>query len=201
METNSREDGIRVIKFNIWLNPEAVSNAFSEIMANADKAKGFIIDLRGNPGGLGAMAMGAAGWFTSQRGLKLGTMAMRGNTLNFVVFPRPNATSAPLAILVDGCSASTSEIFAGGMQYLKRARIFGTRTAGAALPSTFTRLPNGDGFQYIVANYISIGGKPLEGLGVEPDETVKLTQQGLLAGKDEVMDRAVEWIKSGKVGK
>jgi carboxyl-terminal processing protease len=201
VETNSREDGIRVIKFNIWLNPEAVAKAFSEIIADAGKAKGFIIDLRGNPGGLGAMAMGAAGWFTSQRGLKLGTMAMRGNTLNFVVFPRPNATSAPVAILVDGCSASTSEIFASGMQDLKRARIFGTRTAGAALPSTFTRLPNGDGFQYIVANYISIGGKPLEGLGVEPDETVRLTQHGLLAGKDEVMDRAVEWIGLGKSDK
>jgi len=41
----------------------------------------------------------------------------------------------------------------GGMQDLKRARIFGTRTAGAALPSAFTRLPNGDGFQFILANY------------------------------------------------
>ena len=198
VETNFREDGIRLIKFNIWLNPEAVAKAFSEIIADADKAKGFIVDLRGNPGGMGAMAMGAAGWFTNKRGLKLGTMAMRGNTLNFMVFPRPNATSAPVAILVDGCSASTSEIFAGGMQDLKRARIFGTRTAGAALPSTFTRLPNGDGFQYIVANYTSIGGKPLEGLGVEPDEVVRPTQQGLLNGKDEIMDRAVEWIKSGK---
>ncbi|MDR2561982.1 MAG: hypothetical protein LBC63_09465 [Holophagales bacterium] len=201
VETNFRNDGIRVIQFNFWFNPEAVAKAFSEIMANADKAKGFVIDLRGNPGGIGGMAMGAAGWFTSQSGLKLGTMAMRGTTLNFVVFPRPNATNAPVAILVDGCSASTSEIFAGGMQDLKRARIFGTRTAGAALPSTFVRLPNGDGFQYIVANYISQGGKPLEGLGVEPDEVVRLTRQGLLAGKDEVMDRAIDWIKSGKLGK
>jgi len=201
VETNFRDDGIRVIQFNFWFNPEAVAKAFSEIMADADKAKGFIIDLRGNPGGIGGMAMGAAGWFTSQSGLKLGTMAMRGTTLNFVVFPRPNATNAPVAILIDGCSASTSEIFAGGMQDLKRARIFGTRTAGAALPSTFTRLPNGDGFQYIVANYISQGGKPLEGLGVEPDETVRLTQQGLLAGKDEVMDRAIEWIKWGIMDK
>jgi len=47
------------------------------------------------------------------------------------------------------------------MQDLGRARIFSTRTAGAALPAAFTRLPNGDGFQYIMANYISEGGKPL----------------------------------------
>jgi carboxyl-terminal processing protease len=199
VETGSTDDGIRTIKFNIWLNPEAVASAFAEVMADSGKAKGFIIDLRGNPGGVGAMAMGAAGWFTSQRGLKLGTMSMRGNTLNFVVFPRPNATNAPLAVLVDGCSASTSEIFAGGMQDLKRAKIFGSATAGAALPSVFTRLPNGDGFQYVVANYISQGGKPLEGLGVVPDEIVRPTQNGLLAGKDEAMERAVEWIKSSKL--
>jgi carboxyl-terminal processing protease len=99
-----------------------------------------------------------------------------------------------LAILVDGCSASTSEIFAEGMKDLKRARIFGTRTAGAALPSMFERLPNGDGFQYAIANYTSEGGQPLEGLGVLPDEVVAPTQPELLAGKDPVMDRAVAWI-------
>jgi carboxyl-terminal processing protease len=140
------------------------------------------------------MAMGAAGWFTSQKGLKLGVMTMRGATLNFVVSPRPNATDAPLAILVDCCSASTSEIFAGGLQDIGRARIFGTRTAAAALPSAFSRLPNGDGFQYIVANYVSTGGKPLEGLGVAPDEVVEPTQKELLAGRDPVLDRAIAWM-------
>ena len=77
-----------------------------------------------------------------------------------------------LAILVDGCSASTSEIFAGGLQDVKRARVFGTHTAGAALPSVISKLPNGDGFQYAIANYISVGGKPLEGIGVTPDDGV-----------------------------
>ncbi|MDR0499352.1 MAG: hypothetical protein LBH03_06440 [Holophagales bacterium] len=194
VETSSTKDQIRIIKLSMWLSPETVAKAFSEIMADAGNAKGFIIDLRGNPGGIGGMAMGAAGWFTNQTGLKLGTMFMRGATLNFVVSPRPNAVSAPLAILVDGCSASTSEIFAGGMQDLKRARIFGTHTAGAALPSAFVRLPNGDGFQYIMANYISEGGKPLEALGVAPDEIVKPTQKELLSGKDPILDRAIDWI-------
>ncbi|MDR1840504.1 MAG: hypothetical protein LBQ86_01085 [Holophagales bacterium] len=196
VETSYTKDDVRIIKFNIWLNPEAVASAFSEIMNEAEKVRGFIIDLRGNPGGIGGMAMGAAGWFTSQKGLKLGTTFLRGATLNFVVSPRPNATNAPLAILVDGCSASTSEIFAGGMQDLKRARIFGTPTAGAALPSAFARLPNGDGFQYILANYISEGGKPLEGLGVTPDEIIAPTQADLLDGKDPILDRAIAWIKS-----
>jgi carboxyl-terminal processing protease len=96
---------------------------------------------------------------------------------------------------VDSNSASTSEIFAGGLKDLDRARVFGTRTAAAALPSMIERLPNGDGFQYAMANYISKGGKPLEGLGVVPDVEVKLTREALLAGHDPVIDAAVEWIK------
>jgi carboxyl-terminal processing protease len=194
VETETLPGDIGLIRFNIWLNPVEVADAFSKIMEGAKSAKGFIVDLRGNPGGIGSMAMGAAGWFTRLTGQKLGVMTMRGATLNFVVSPRPNATDAPLAILVDECSASTTEIFAGGLQDLGRARIFGSRTAGAALPSAFSRLPNGDGFQYILANYVSEGGRPLEGLGVTPNETVEPTQKELLAGRDPALERAVAWI-------
>ena len=65
---------------------------------------------------------------------------------------------------------------AEGLKDLGRARIFGTRTAAAALPSLFEKLPNGDGFQYAIANYISEGGKPLEGLGVTPDVETPITR-------------------------
>ena len=125
-------------------------------------------------------------------------MFLRGATVKFAVFPRAEPFLGPLAILVDGCSASTSEILAGGMKDLGRARIIGTRTAGAALPSVFTRLPDGDGFQYAVANYISEGGQALEGFGVTPDEEVKLTRPQLLEGQDPVLDAAVSWIEKQK---
>ena len=90
----------------------------------------------------------------------------------------------------------TSEIFAGGLKDLKRARIFGTRTAAAALPSIIERLPNGDGFQFAIANYLSEGGKPLEGLGVIPDVEAPPTREALLQGKDPAQDAAVHWIES-----
>ena len=102
-----------------------------------------------------------AGWFIDKPDQVLGTMSLRDNTLKFVVFPRPNAFRGSMAVLVDGCSGSTSEIFAGGLKDLGRARVFGTRSAGAALPSVFEKLPNGDGFQYAIANYISEGGQVL----------------------------------------
>ena len=132
---------------------------FGDAVQQCAHCDGMVIDLRGNPGGIGAMAMGMAGWLVKQTGERLGVMYMRGATLNFFINPRAEAFEGPVAVLVDGSSASTSEIFAGGLKDLGRARIFGTRTAAAALPSVITRLPNGDGFQYAVANYISAGRK------------------------------------------
>lgn len=183
------------IRFNIFLDLVHVMQEFGDAVQQCAHCDGIIIDVRGNPGGIGAMAMGMAGWLIKQPGERLGVMYMRGATLNFFINPRAEAFEGPVAVLVDGSSASTSEIFAGGLKDLGRARVFGTRTAAAALPSVITRLPNGDGFQYAVANYISQGGKPLEGNGVVPDVEVKLTREALLAGHDPVVDAALDWIR------
>jgi carboxyl-terminal processing protease len=189
---------IGYVQFNAFFDPDTLIKAFSGAVKDCGSCSGFVVDLRGNPGGLGVLAMGVAGWFVDKSGLQLGTMLMQGTALKFVVFPRPEPFQGPLAVLVDGSSASTSEIFAGGLKDLNRARIFGTRTAGAALPSVFDTLPNGDGFQYAMANYISQGGKPLEGIGVTPDEEVKLTRHQLLEGQDPVLEAAVRWIEKQK---
>jgi carboxyl-terminal processing protease len=158
-------------------------------LKNFAKAPGIILDLRGNPGGIGIMAMGVAGFFIEKEGQKLGEMKTRQTTLNFVIFPRPEVYSGPLAILLDRGSASTTEILAGGLQDLGRARIFGTRSAGAALPSDIIRLPNGDGFQYAQASYTSVNGKTLEGNGVTPDVVVEERGEAVVAAAD-------SWIHS-----
>jgi carboxyl-terminal processing protease len=189
---------IGYVKFNIFLDPTHVMARFADSVESSKVCRGFIIDLRGNPGGIGAMAMGMAGWFLDKPDQRLGTLVMRDTTLKFVVNPRVYTFSGPLAILVDGASASTSEILAGGLKDLGRARIFGTRTAAAALPSVFEMLPNGDGFQYAIANYISEGGKPLEALGVTPDVETPLTREALLSGKDPALAAAIAWITNQK---
>jgi len=191
---------VAYVRFNMFMDPETLSKTFEDAVKGCPDCRGFAIDVRGNPGGIGGLAMGVAGWFIDQSGLQLGTEYLRGATLKFMVFPRPQTFRGPLAVLVDGCSASTAEIFAGGLKDVGRARIFGTRTAGAALPSIIERLPNGDVFQYAIANYISQGGKPLEGIGVIPDDEVRLTRHQLLEGQDPVLDAAIDWIeKSGQV--
>jgi len=182
------------IRFNMFLDLVRVMGRFGDTAASCKTCDGLIIDLRGNPGGIGGMAMGMAGYLVDKPDQKLGTMYMRDNALKFVINPRAEVFRGPVAILVDGSSASTSEIFAGGLKDLGRARIFGTKTAAAALPSMIEKLPNGDGFQYAMANYISEGGQALEANGVTPDVEVKLTRPALLSGHDPVVDAALEWI-------
>jgi carboxyl-terminal processing protease len=186
------------VRFNLFLDLPRTMASFQQAVESCKTCNGLIIDLRGNPGGIGGMAMGMAGFLVDRPNQRLGTMYLRDSTLKFVVNPRASVFSGPVAVLVDGCSASTSEIFAGGLKDLGRAHVFGTRTAAAALPSAFERLPNGDGFQYAVANYISEGGQPLEGLGVTPDVVVELTRTALLGGHDAVVDAAMSWIRSQK---
>src|SRR6185436_9633416 len=101
------------------------------------QADGIVIDLRGNPGGLADMIRGIAGHFLSTPEL-LGRVHMRGVELEFRANPRRSTAdgrrvepfAGPLAILVDELTASASECFAGGLQSLGRARVFGTRTMG-----------------------------------------------------------------------
>ncbi len=198
VESRKLRPDVGYIRFNLFFAPETLTKAFGGAIQDCAACRGFVIDLRGNPGGIGPLAQGVAGWFLDRPGLRLGDMILRNSTLKFVVFPRPNVFRGLLAILIDGCSGSTSEILAGGLQDLKRARVFGMRSAGAALPSVFERLPNGDGFQYAIANYISEGGKQLEGAGVIPDEIAGPSRRALLEGRDPALDRALAWIEGSK---
>lgn len=190
---------VGVIRFSAWF-PVLAAQIDSAIDAHRD-AGGIVLDLRGNPGGVGGMVMGLAGHFLSGRDT-LGTMHMRGQSLHFVANPRQVTASgrrveplrAPLAILVDEASASTSEIFAGAMQTLGRARVFGDTTAGAALPAVMYRLPNEDVLYHAIADFTLPDGSRLEGRGVIPDVVTPLTRADLLAGRDPALDAALRWL-------
>jgi carboxyl-terminal processing protease len=188
-----------LISFNIWLPLLAVE--IDEAVERLRDTDGLIIDLRGNRGGLGAMVMGIAGHFLDDP-VTLGTMRMRDNELRYVSNPRRVDRSGmsvtpfagPLAILVDGSTASTSEVFAGGLQAVGRARVFGHRTMGAVLPSLLDSLPNGDVLQHAIADFATADGRQLEGRGVVPDEVVELSREDLVKGHDATLAAAIEWM-------
>lgn len=191
------EPDVGLIAFSIFLDPGRLMPKFSAAVDSFRDARGIIIDLRGNPGGIGVMAMGVGNHFVTEPDLKLGTMTTRAMKLNFVLNPQAEPYTGKVAVLVDGLSLSTSEILAGGLQSVGRGRVFGTPTGGAALPSVIEVLPNGDRFQCAFADYVDASGARLEGRGVTPDQRVELTREALLAGRDPVVEAAVMWIRGG----
>lgn len=184
-------NNIGYIRFNTFV-PILTERIHNSIRSMND-APGIIFDLRGNPGGLGIMANGIASLLSNQSG-SLGSMKTRSGEVNFGVFPPKNPTLCPVVILIDGGSASTSEIFAGGMQELGRAVIIGERSLGAALPSTFQKLPTGALFQYAIADFKTPKGILIEGRGVIPDIEVKWNRSSLLNGRDMQLESAIEQI-------
>ncbi|HEX2718360.1 MAG TPA: S41 family peptidase, partial [Gemmatimonadaceae bacterium] len=165
--------------------------------------RGVVLDLRGNPGGVAGMVMGTGGHFLDST-ISLGTMRSRQGELRFVVNPRRvdaagrivTPFAGPLAILVDPMTASTSELFAAGLQRIGRARVFGEQSAGQALPAMMERLPSGDVFVHAIADLADPDGERIEGDGVVPDEIVPLTVEALARGSDAALEAALAWIGS-----
>jgi len=186
-------NGCGYIRLNIFLDPVSVMPEFERSISEFRNANGIILDLRGNPGGLASMGAGIAGWFVAEDGASLGTMIKRNARIPLLINPRLEPYLGKLAILVNGSSASTSEFLAQGLKDMGRARIFGTRTAGEALPSNIIELPDGDRFEYPEASYTSNKGLVLEKAGVEPDQVVAPTIEALLAGHDLALEAAMAW--------
>jgi carboxyl-terminal processing protease len=192
-----------VIAFNVWM--AAVDARVQKAMDDFRTADGIVIDLRGNPGGLAFMLTGISGHFVGERVL-LGVMKTRDSELKFLSNPRLVDArgqrvahyAGPLAILVDGLSGSASECFAGGMQSIKRARVFGETTMGQALPALFDRLPNGDVLIHAYGDFVTADGTRLEGRGVVPDEAVAPNRRDLAAGRDAALEAALAWIDGSK---
>lgn len=191
-------NGVGVIAFNIFLLDPLLGEIKQAIdRFRAMRVKAMILDLRGNPGGLGAMAIPVASEFVTTP-TTLGTLQFRTFSQTFTAQPSLGRTpyTGPLVILTDEGTASASEILAGGLQEAGRARIVGDTTLGAVLPSVVESLPHGAVMQVVVADFKTPKGILVEGRGVQPDRRVVETRAGFRAGRDPVMDAALTVIKT-----
>lgn len=193
VERGEPRPGIVRVAWNAFFDPQWLQDELRAAVESCGACKGFILDVRGNGGGLGGLAPGVAAWFLDKQNY-LGTMHAPTGPLKLVAYPRPTVYRGPVALLMDGLSASTSEFLAAGLKDLGRARLFGETTPGAALPSMIELLPCGDRFQYAIADYVSLSGATIEGRGVTPDVQVPLTRAELRQGRDPVLEAAIAWI-------
>ncbi|MFG0305365.1 MAG: S41 family peptidase [Phycisphaerales bacterium JB040] len=198
-------EGTRIgyISFDVWL--QTIPRQFDGAMVEFQDADGLIIDLRGNIGGIGAISMMIGRYLVDERA-SLGTMRMRDQEMHFNMQPVMVSMTGedlepydgPVAVLIDGGSASTSEIFAAGIRELGRARLFGSATPGMALPAMMSTLPSGDVLLHAMAGFETPGGFTMEQAGVTPDVDAPWTRESLLEGRDDALDAAAEWIVHGE---
>ncbi len=153
--------------------------ALDELEARGMRA--LIIDLRGNPGGLLSEAVAVAGEFLPARTLVVTT---RGRDETVIQEERtagtPRKAHYPVAILIDGASASASEIVSGALQDLGKAVIIGETSYGKGSVQRVYEFANGDGLRLTAAMYYLPSGRTIHKAGVVPDILVPLTPREAL---------------------
>lgn len=194
LERTKLDGGAQYLRWNAFFEPEWLNTELKQAIAECGACPGLVLDLRGNLGGIAALAATVTGWLVDRQE-PIGTVISRSGQLKLVSFPRPGAFGGPVAVLTDELSISTAEFLAAGLKDLGRARLFGATTQGAALPSVVEKLPTGDGFQYATADYVSRSGARVEGSGVRPDVEVPLRRTDLVMGRDAVLDAALQWLQ------
>jgi carboxyl-terminal processing protease len=186
---------IGYLAFNFWMLPMAAKIEAEVAAMRSQGIAGLVIDLRGNPGGVGSMSIPIARMLVREP-ISLGRLQMREFNQEFKVEGDAAAFAGPVAILVDEGTASTSEIFALGLRDVGRVSIVGAGpSAGMALPSMIEELPDGGMIQYVVGDYHSGKGTVAEGDGVVPEVLVPESRADFVAGRDPVLDAAVEHLR------
>ena len=142
-----------------------------------DKVNGFVLDLRGNPGGLLQSSIEISRMWMDEGGI-VKTVNRKGGSEELVA-NRTAISNLPLVVLVDKNSASSSEILTGALKDNKRATIIGTQTFGKALVQSVHPLSDGSGLAVTIAHYYTPNGTDISHKGIDPDISLPLTREQL----------------------
>ncbi len=155
--------------------------------------QGLVIDIRNNPGGVMSTVINMLDMLLPN-GLIVYTEDKDGNKKEYKG-SNSSEIYVPAAVLVNGNSASASEIFSGAMQDYGKAKIIGTQTYGKGIVQTIRPLSDGSAVKYTIAKYFTPKGQDIHGKGVTPDIVVELDEN---SDKDTQLEAAVNYVKSQK---
>src|SRR5471030_469103 len=162
---------IRLTQFNEQTT-EGLKTAIAEITAKVseDKLKGYVLDLRNNPGGLLDQAISVSDAFL-QKGEIVSTRGRNAEeTQRFNARPGDLTKGKPVIVLINGGSASASEIVAGALQDHRRVTVIGTRSFGKGSVQTIIPLGSGNGaLRLTTASYFTPSGRSIQAKGITPD--------------------------------
>src|SRR5829696_4801378 len=182
---------LRITQFNDQTS-EALHAAIKTIAGDVgpDKLKGYVIDLRNNPGGLLDQAIMVSDAFL-ERGEIVSTRGRNAEeTQRFNAKAGDITKGKPLVVLINGGSASASEIVAGALQDHKRATVLGTRSFGKGSVQTIIPLGGNGAVRLTTARYYTPAGRSIQAKGIDPNQEVLQDIPDELKGKDETKGEA-----------
>jgi carboxyl-terminal processing protease len=162
---------IKVTQFNEQ-STENVKKAIADLSAqiNGDKLRGFVLDLRNNPGGLLDQAISISDAFLEKGEIVSTRGRNTEETQRFNARAGDLTKGKPIIVLINGGSASASEIVAGALQDHKRATVLGTRSFGKGSVQTIIPLGSGNGaLRLTTARYYTPAGRSIQAKGISPD--------------------------------
>ncbi|APX12950.1 S41 family peptidase [Tateyamaria omphalii] len=166
---------LRVTTFNDKTTPNLVSKLEEEVetLGGMDAVNGFVLDLRNNPGGLLTQAIRVSDAFLEEGEI----VSTRGRDPadgdRFNATPGDLAQGKPIVVLINGGSASASEIVAGALQDHRRAIVVGTKSFGKGSVQTVMPLRGDGAMRLTTARYYTPSGRSIQALGVSPDIVVE----------------------------
>jgi len=184
------DNGIAVI--SIYTFNDETNGLFNQAVNDvlAKNVRGIILDLRSNPGGLLTSAIDVASVWVGYQTVVL--EKGQGVDQTFAGPTAPRLEGMPTVVLVDGGTASGSEIVAGALQDYGLATVVGTQTFGKGSVQDYRDLPDGSAVKVTVAEWLTPLGRTIHETGLTPDVIVEFTQEDFDAQRDPQKEKAVE---------
>lgn len=177
------------IRLSTFMN-KGTTAEFVDALQKHEHKLGYIIDLRSNPGGLLSNAI-----FISDMLLSGGTIVSTVDRDGYKEDTRASkrvSTTKPIVVLINGGSASASEILSGALKDNNRATLVGEKSFGKGLVQEINKLPGGSGINITTQKYLTPNGTDINKKGIQPHIEVKLTEKDIEQGIDPQLQRAQE---------
>ena len=196
VKSRSLEPGFGYVRISSFQSRTATDllKAISELQ-DKETLKGLVLDLRNNPGGVLNGAVGVSDAFLDDGLIVYTKGRVADSNMKYTATPGDALNGKPLVVLVNGGSASASEIVAGALQDHKRAIIMGRKTFGKGSVQTIQELRNGGAVKLTTARYFTPSGRSIQAQGIEPDiklraiKLAKLNEDGPKALKEKDLER------------
>lgn len=170
------------------------TNTLNEL--NKQSPKGYVLDLRGNPGGYLDSSVQMLGHFIEKDKTVVSTKTAAGTTSNFASAGPAELKGKPLVVLVDDGTASAAEIMAGAIQDYKIGKLVGSKTYGKGSVQEITDYSDDSLLKITVAHWLTPNGRDVNGVGIIPDIDVALDQALLLKGTDNQLQKALDTVNA-----